>query len=352
MEVIARIPLGDIEFICSQGEYNFRDVLNDFPNAKEIFITTYSIKYNDELLQHLKNVKGKVTLISSVPNVFKEEHLTKMSTERRAAAIKTARRNIQNYIELFQKDKDSISHYINLDAHLKIVMTENIAYIGSGNFYGKENIEAGILIKNTDYIEKLSNELIPLLTNHKKTIAIDSKIIINGEYFINLYTDLENIISSIKESYQDLFDRHIELIIKVESNGEDYIGDFKDEFEFDAFFLSYKLEHLESLLEEHYDAEYQEYMVGDDIVSYLIRFGFEPKSDDDYGGYNPFYESRNIIKGILQWFNEPYYEIFKRKTYTDFNSLFELLDMRMKELVEEKNFLIKHINGQKELKKK
>lgn len=349
MGIIARIPLGDIEFICSEGEYNFQDVLNDFPNAKEIFITTYSIKYNDELLQHLKNAKGKVTLISSVPNVFKEEHLTQMPIKRREIAIKTARRNIQNYIKLFQKDKDGISHYINLDAHLKIVMTENIAYIGSGNFYGKEKIEAGVLIKNVEYITHLSNELIPLLINHEKTIAIDSEMTLIGEYFINLYTDLEKIISYIKELYEDLFYRQGEMIIEEKYHGEDRIQGLKDEFEFDAFILNESLEHLESLLEEYYYVEHLEGTEEEDLIFYLTRFGLEHKSDYDYNGANPFYESLNIIQDILYWFNEPYYEAFKKNTYSDFRSLFELLDMRMKDLVEVKNFLIKHINGQKEL---
>ncbi|WP_338472758.1 hypothetical protein R4Z10_08525 [Niallia sp. XMNu-256] len=351
MGVIARIPLGDFEFICSEGDYNFQDVLNDFPNANEIFITTYSITYKDELLKHIKNAKAKVTLITSVPNVFKEEHRSKLSNEE----IKKAQRNIQKYMELFKKDKDNIAHYINLNAHLKIVMTENIAYIGSGNFYGKESIEAGVLIKNPEYVAKIFNELIPLLTNHEKSIAIDSRMIMIGEYFINLYTDLENTIESIKKLYEDLFSRHTELIVQGEVKGEDYIQAFKDDFELDALFLIHCIEHLDDLLKNLYDDEHQEVTDVDDLVSYLIRFGFEPKFDGEYDGYNPFYESQSIIRNIFQLFKTPsvpYFEIFKKDTYSYFSSLFELLDMRMKDIVEVKNFLLKHINGQKELENK
>lgn len=58
-------------FVSHPGELNYKEVLEDFPNAKIIRILTYNISKNqrqDALLDALKNTSATVQIITNVPS--------------------------------------------------------------------------------------------------------------------------------------------------------------------------------------------------------------------------------------------------------------------------------------------
>ena len=59
------------KFVASEGELNYKDVIDDFPTAKIIRILTYNISGNkkaDALLDSLRNTNADVQLITNIPS--------------------------------------------------------------------------------------------------------------------------------------------------------------------------------------------------------------------------------------------------------------------------------------------
>lgn len=145
-------------FVTLDGDINYREVLDDFQQAKTIRIITYNISKNqkfDALLNALKNTEAEVRLITNVPSRMDTYYNSNGGNYMRSAA----RKNIEIYISKLDPNKFSPNFlpYFNIRNHAKLIGTENIVYIGSANYSNESqnNIEAGILIEDKKFIKDL-----------------------------------------------------------------------------------------------------------------------------------------------------------------------------------------------------
>ena len=148
-------------FVSLMGDLNYREVIDDFSNAKTIRIITYNIsksqKY-DKLLNSLKNTDADIQMITNVPSRMNEYFNTNKGNDMRSAA----KRNIQIYISKLNPDNfnSKFEPFFNVRNHAKLIGTENIVYIGSANYSNEsaDNIEAGVLITDKIFIRQLYEE--------------------------------------------------------------------------------------------------------------------------------------------------------------------------------------------------
>lgn len=160
---IEKIPLvpGVIELVSSIDELNYQEVIKDFPNAEFIFITTYNIsEKKNNLLNLIKEASShaEVHVITNIPKRFEEYYGYHYQ--------KNAKKSIENYTKKLNPNNfDNFSNFFHLENHSKIILTNNIAYIGSANFSeeSKKSRETGILILDSSMIQNIIDHLIPIL---------------------------------------------------------------------------------------------------------------------------------------------------------------------------------------------
>ncbi|MDQ0878965.1 hypothetical protein QFZ77_007624 [Paenibacillus sp. V4I3] len=158
--IIPLIP-GQIDIVTSVGEFNFQEVLDDFPNAEKIFVTTYNISaQRSKLLQALEDAAthAEVRIVTNIPDRY-DQYYGRAPRERAAESI-------ERYTERLDPGQfESLATAFNFKNHSKVVMTENIAYIGSANFSdeSKRSRETGFIIRGHDLVAKISDNLVPIL---------------------------------------------------------------------------------------------------------------------------------------------------------------------------------------------
>lgn len=145
-------------FVTYEGDINYKEVLSDFQQAKTIRIITYNISKNekyDYLLEALKDTEADIRFITNVPSRMDAYYNSKAGNYMRS----NARKNIEIYISKLDPKNftPNFLPYFNVKNHAKLIGTENIVYIGSANYSNESenNIEAGILIRDKDFIAKL-----------------------------------------------------------------------------------------------------------------------------------------------------------------------------------------------------
>lgn len=145
-------------FVTYEGDINYKEVLSDFQQAKTIRIITYNISKNekyDYLLEALKDTEADIRFITNVPSRMDAYYNSKAGNYMRS----NARKNIEIYISKLDPNNftPNFLPYFNVKNHAKLIGTENIVYIGSANYSNESenNIEAGILIRDKDFIAKL-----------------------------------------------------------------------------------------------------------------------------------------------------------------------------------------------------
>lgn len=161
--MINRIKISDnAELIFSKNECGYEKVINDFKKAKIIKIVTFNISAeNSRLLNEIKNLKDttEVEVITNIPNRY--------ATYYSDAARKRAKKNIISYADQLNPESFSpmVSSYFNFSNHSKIILTENIAYIGSANASDESNMnfEGGVLIKDKKIISDIIRTTIPMI---------------------------------------------------------------------------------------------------------------------------------------------------------------------------------------------
>lgn len=156
------------KFVSSKDELNYSEVLDDFQNAETIRIITYNIskrKYNDRLLEMLKNTNADVQIITNIPSRMPEYYHTTSGNYMRSKA----KENIQIYISKLNPDNFSgqFSPFFSVHNHAKLIGTENIVYIGSANYSNEsaDNVEAGVIIKDKVFINKLYKDFFENIKN-------------------------------------------------------------------------------------------------------------------------------------------------------------------------------------------
>lgn len=150
--------LSDGKFIYSKGELGYQEVLDDFKNAEEIIVVTYNISEKQSILIRKLADASSGTKISIFTNIPSRWDTYYKDTYRNAA-----RKKINVY--LTKLNPDSIGYkvnvFFNFDNHGKIIMTNNVMYVGSANYSeeSKNNIEFGIISRDPNYITFVKEEI-------------------------------------------------------------------------------------------------------------------------------------------------------------------------------------------------
>ena len=154
---------GDYELVQSKDECCYKDVLDDFCNANEIYIMTFNISTkNDELIKLLDDVdeNTEIHLITNIPNRY-DKYLGKNNGEYTKSI---ARSKINYYLKKLDPGtrENNFNTFFNFNNHSKIIMTENIAFVGSANYSSESsnNYEIGLIIKDTHVISKIKEVFI------------------------------------------------------------------------------------------------------------------------------------------------------------------------------------------------
>ncbi|MGH1325477.1 hypothetical protein [Bacillus pretiosus] len=132
-------------------------------------------------------------------------------------------------------DDFGLKHYINLQNHAKIIITDTYSYIGSANFSEgtKNSIEAGLIINSKELSKKLWDDVVPYYSKHENSIYLgDYKVLKKLMEDINKYiVQLDNYINELEILKQDiLMDKRIkyspnkfveifELLYNIEQEG-------------------------------------------------------------------------------------------------------------------------------------
>lgn len=150
--------LSDAKFIYSKNELGYQEVLDDFKNAEEIIVVTYNISEKQSLLiQKLADTPSetKISIFTNIPSRWDTYY---KDTYRNAA-----RKKIDIYLTKLKPDSigEKVSVFFNFDNHGKIIMTNNVVYVGSANYSeeSKNNSEFGIISRDPDYITFLKEEI-------------------------------------------------------------------------------------------------------------------------------------------------------------------------------------------------
>lgn len=201
--------LTDAKFIYSKNELGYQEVLDDFKNAKEIIIVTYNISEKQSLLiQKLADTPSetKISIFTNIPSRWDAYY---GDTYRNAA-----KKKINVYLTKLMPDSigEKVSVFFNFDNHGKIIMTNNVIYVGSANYSdeSKSNIEFGIISRELDYITFLKEEITKELEKS------------STPYFEYDYLPL---LLEVKMHLSNLFALKIELFDQVYSYYDDLDGE-------------------------------------------------------------------------------------------------------------------------------
>lgn len=134
---------------------NFQAILDLIPNAKDVFATTYGLGENagyNPLLRAIRKMgkDSRAVIITNVANRMLAD-----ADDAEAGINET----IDNYIAELDpaRFKCAVEAWFCFDNHSKIIIVDDIAYVGSANITlgSKYNFEAGILTDDTDTVEDL-----------------------------------------------------------------------------------------------------------------------------------------------------------------------------------------------------
>ena len=168
--------LEDAEFIMSKDELTYSAVIEDFKNASQIHILTYNIsKDQNVLLKALKDCEKdtEICIVSNIPGRW-ESYFGKTYADK-------AKRSISLYKSKLspQKIADKAEVYFCFSNHAKIIMTDNIAYLGSSNFSEEsaDNFESGFISRDVDFIEFLQEEVFPWIIDSSSEYKTDEELL-------------------------------------------------------------------------------------------------------------------------------------------------------------------------------
>lgn len=197
------IPSGT-EMVFSKDSCGYQDVVDDFVNASFITIVTFNISANNNrLLRKIDSLEHqpRVKIITNIPNRF--------ATYYSDAARRKAQSNIIKYMSQLNPEKfsGSVTSYFNFDNHSKIILTDNIAYIGSANFSSESNsnYETGFLIRDRTTINEINEEIITIFENESIPYHGSQVTRINVLY-MNLLSKLQNLREAIHSSVFNIWD--------------------------------------------------------------------------------------------------------------------------------------------------
>ena len=148
------------KFVAGIGEHTYQEVIDDFCNTDFIGIITFNISqsYSGNMISALKQACKKgahATVITNIPKRFEKYYGDRYSN--------AARQVIRSYISVLRAEDYGmrIKAYFDFTNHAKIIMTENIVYIGSENYSdeSKNNYESGVISRDKDFISHIKDEV-------------------------------------------------------------------------------------------------------------------------------------------------------------------------------------------------
>lgn len=154
----------DAKFVYTKNELAYQEVLDDFNNASRIIILTYNISNKQSmLLEKLKETRTdcEICIITNIPSrweTYYQENYREL-----------AHKSIKTYMTKLEPSKfcNKLNTFFDFNNHGKIIMTENIVYVGSANFSEEstDNREVGFISKDTELIGYFKHELFPEIKN-------------------------------------------------------------------------------------------------------------------------------------------------------------------------------------------
>lgn len=154
------LNIEDSKFIYAKNELSYQEILDEMKTAKKIVVVTFNIsKDNTSLIDCLRETSDDcdITMITNIPQRW-DNYRTNWSRS-------VAHKQIRIYLSKLNPEKigQRASVFFNFSNHGKIIMTEDVAYIGSANFSeeSSDNIEFGIISRDKRFISFLLNDLIP-----------------------------------------------------------------------------------------------------------------------------------------------------------------------------------------------
>ncbi|MBM7707102.1 prefoldin subunit 5 [Chryseomicrobium aureum] len=200
-----KFSIKEAEFVMTKDELAYQEVLDDFGRAEYVCILTYNISARSlELLRYIDKLKDttEVDIISNIPNRY-EEYTSHFAKGR-------ARKMINIYLNKLNPEKYNslLSSYFCFENHAKIVMTNNIIYIGSSNFSDEssKSFECGIISKDSDFIQYIKNEVIPYIKDESEQYYSHDSINSLRINFKFIYYKLVSVIEEVRMSCYSIAD--------------------------------------------------------------------------------------------------------------------------------------------------
>lgn len=238
-EINVEIPEITAMFVGTKGKYGFAQVVDDFPNAKEVRILTYSrIGYgnNNLKLRELQTLspETKLCIIVALPGLKNPKIDGQYEYNQfREDSIVMELGKIKQQFDISQYSSKDVEMYVCFKNHAKLIGTENVLYIGSANYSDNsvQNYEAGMIIRDKSVIkeiyEKYFDEIVAVRYYADEYDTIRLKILSIAEGLENLKMDIDIFIyyfedraenaDNMKKTYMMLLNKMKEVIMQLES---------------------------------------------------------------------------------------------------------------------------------------
>lgn len=235
------IPNITAAFVGTKGTDGFAEVVDDFSNAKEVRILTYSKigSGNNKYDLKLKDLRTlgpdtELQIIVALPGLKNQKTDGHYNSNRyREDSIVEELGKIKNQIDISQFSCKDVEIYVCFKNHAKLIGTENILYIGSANYsdYSFRNYEAGMVIKDKAVIREIYDryfdEIVAVRYHADGYDTIRLIVLSIAENLENLKMDIDAFISyfedrlenveGMKATYLALLDQVKEVVAQFES---------------------------------------------------------------------------------------------------------------------------------------
>lgn len=191
---VSEIDCVSSTIVLSKGIAAFQKVVDDFPNAERITVVTFNVSATDrKLLNALSQAGTKACIICNIPKRF-ERYFG--DTVRFSAKSQIVRYMRQLDPTRFQTALETFFAFHN---HSKIVMTENVAYIGSANFSSEsqQNWECGIITEDKNAIAQLEAAVEQIKADSIRYLGASTDLL--TATFVELHSFLNSIWSKFTE---------------------------------------------------------------------------------------------------------------------------------------------------------
>lgn len=212
--MLKTFPIASGDAVFGKQDFTYQRVLDDFQNTRFIGILTFNIspKTDSQLLQALKMACANGTnavLVTNVPNRYPSYYDVKYEYP--------AKEKINLYKRQLNPHNFSLrlSPYFTFKNHAKVIVTDNLIYLGSSNYSdeSRDNLECGVVSSDKELIKYVRDTLFPEIQSHAVPYYKDN--------FAVAIANLEDLITICKQAKDTLFDAAYEPWSDYDTNFED-----------------------------------------------------------------------------------------------------------------------------------